>query len=126
VSDGSWVYVKNRKRTRVDHYPLTTTPLRLILDKNVNFFRETKIQSIDETDELTSVTVKDTSSFASGSLVLVYDRIGKKLQQWVVVDERGRRTTVTLSNIENDISADPKLFRVKLPKSGLRDEADLR
>jgi len=125
VSDGSWVYVKNRKRTRVDHYPLTTTPLRLILDKNVNFFRETKIQSIDETDELTSVTVKDTSSFASGSLVLVYDKIGKKLQQWVVIDERGRRTTVTLSDIEDGISADPKLFKVKLPKSGLRDEADL-
>lgn len=51
VSDGSWLYVKNRKRNRVDHYPLTTTPLRLILDQKVNLFKETKIQSVSETDE---------------------------------------------------------------------------
>lgn len=126
VADGSWLYVKNRKRNRVDHYPLTTTPLRLILDQKVNFFKETKIQSVAETAELTTVTVKDTSAFASGSLVLVYDKAAKKLQQWVVVDERGRRTTVSLSDIENGIKANPKLFVMKLPKSKFKDEVDRR
>lgn len=126
VSDGSWLYVKNRKRNRVDHYPLTTTPLRLILDQKVNFFKETKIQSVAMTPELTTVTVKDTSAFASGSLVLVYDKAARALQQWVVVDERGRRTTVTLSGIENGIKANPKLFVMKLPKSKLGDDIDRR
>ncbi len=126
VSDGSWLYVKNRKRNRVDHYPLTTTPLRLILDQKVNLFKETKIQSVSETDELTTVMLKDTSTFASGSLVLVFDKINRVLQQWVVIDERGRRTTVSLSNIENDIRANPKLFVMKLPRSNLRDAEDDR
>ena len=126
VSDGSWLYVKNRKRNRVDHYPLTTTPLRLILDQKVNLFKETKIQSVSETDELTTVMLKDTSAFASGSLVLVFDKINRVLQQWVVIDERGRRTTVSLSNIENDIRANPKLFVMKLPKSNLRNAEDDR
>jgi len=126
VSDGSWLYVKNRKRNRVDHYPLTTTPLRLILDQKVNLFKETKIQSVSETDELTTVMLKDTSAFASGSLVLVFDKINRVLQQWVVIDERGRRTTVSLSNIENDIRANPKLFVMKLPRSNLRDAEDDR
>ncbi len=126
VSDGNWLYVKNRKRNRVDSYPLTTTPLRLILDQRVNFFKETEIQSVNETDVLTTVTLRDTSAFASGSLVLVFDKINQVLLQWVVVDERGRRTTVSLSNIENDIRADPKLFVMKLPKSNLKDEADYR
>jgi len=126
VSDGSWVFVKNRTRKRVDHYPLTATPLRLILDKKVNFFKETEIQSVDQTSELTTLTLQDTSSFASGSLVLVFDKLAQRLQQWVVVDDRGRRTTVSLSNIEKDITADPKLFKVKLPKSNFRDEQDNR
>jgi len=126
VSDGSWLYVKNRKRNRVDSYPLTTTPLRLILDQKVNFFRETEIQSVSETPELTTVTVKDTSAFASGSLVLVFDKVKQVLQQWVVVDERGRRTVVSLSNIENGIRANPKLFVMKLPKTKLKDEGDYR
>jgi len=126
VSDGSWVFVKNRTKERVDHYPLTATPLRLILDKKVNFFKETKIQSVDQTSELTTITLKDTSSFASGSLVLVFDKAAQNLQQWVVVDERGRRTTVSISNIEKDIKADPKLFKVKLPKSNFNNEQDRR
>jgi len=124
VSDGSWVYVKNRKRNRVDHYPLTATPLRLILDKKVNFFKETKIQAVEQTDELTTVTLQDTSSFASGSLVLVYDKIARQLQQWVVVDDRGRRTTVSLSNIEKGVKPNPKLFVMKLPRSKLRGQED--
>jgi len=124
VSDGSWVYVKNRTRKRVDHYPLTATPLRLILDKKVNFSKETKIQSIDETSELTTVTLKDTSSFASGSLVLVFDKASQTLQQWIVVDERGRRTTVSISDIEKGVKPDPKLFKVKLPKSEFKNDSD--
>lgn len=124
VSDGSWVYVKNRTKNRVDHYPLTATPLRLILDKKVDFFKETKIETIDQTSELTTVTLKDTSSFASGSLVLVFDKASQALQQWIVVDERGRRTTVSISDIKKGVKPDPKLFKVKLPKSEFKNDSD--
>lgn len=117
ISDGTWVTVKNRARKKADQYPLTSTPLRLILEKKVNLFKETKIQEIRESAEISSVTLRDTSVFASGSLTLVFDRKSKTIQQWVVVDERGRRTAVTLSDIEKGISADPKLFKVKIPKS---------
>ena len=124
VSDGDWVYVKNRKRNRVDHYPLTATPLRLILDKKVNFFKETKIKAVEQTDELTTVTLQDSSSFASGPLVLVYDKTARQLQQWVIVDDRGRRTTVSLSNIEKGVNPNPKLFVMKLPRSKLPGQED--
>lgn len=117
VSDGTWITIKNRARKKADQYPLTTTPLRLILKKNVNLFKETKIEEIRETPELSSVTLRDTSVFASGSLTLVFDKKNKTIQQWVVVDERGRRTAVSLDKIEKEISADPKLFKVKIPKS---------
>lgn len=117
VSDGTWVTVKNRARKKADQYPLTSTPLRLILEKNVNLFKETKIQEIRESPEIASVTLRDTSVFASGSLTLIFDRKNKAIQQWVVVDERGRRTAVTLSDIEKGVSADPKLFKIKIPKS---------
>jgi outer membrane lipoprotein-sorting protein len=117
VSDGTWVTVKNRRRKKADQYPLTSTPLRIILDNKVNLFKETKIQSVQQSPELATITLKDTSAFASGSLVLVYDKKAKVLQQWIVVDERGRRTVVTLSNIERNVSADPKLFKIKIPKS---------
>ncbi len=124
ISDGTWLTVKNRKRKKADQYPLTTTPLRLILDNNVNLNKEVKIVSILTSDENTSITFKDKSAFASGTLVLVFDQNAKQLLQWVVIDERGRRTSVSLSNLKYGIKVDPKMFKVKIPKSRRQRELE--
>jgi len=117
ISDGTWLTVKNRKRKKADQYPLTTTPLRLILDNNVNLNKEVKIESLLTSEDNTTITFRDKSAFASGSLVLVYDQKAKQLLQWVVIDERGRRTSVSLSNLKYGIKVNSKLFKVKIPKS---------
>jgi len=124
ISDGTWLTVKNRKRKKADQYPLTSTPLRLILDNNVNLHKEVKIDSLLTSDENTTITFRDRSTFASGSLVLVYDHKAKQLLQWVVIDERGRRTSVSLSNLKSGISVDKKLFKVKIPKSRRQKQLD--
>ncbi len=117
ISDGTWLTVKNRKRKKADQYPLTSTPLRLILDNNVQLSKEVKIDSLLTSDENTTITFRDKSTFASGSLVLVYDQKAKQLLQWVVIDERGRRTSVSLSNLKTGIKVDKKLFKIKIPKT---------
>jgi outer membrane lipoprotein-sorting protein len=44
----------------------------------------------------------------------VFDQTRNALQQWVVIDGKGRRTTVTLENILEGVDVDPKLFEVKI------------
>ena len=126
VSDGTWLTVKNRKRKKADQYPLTSTPLRVILNNNVKLHKEVKIVSLLTSAENTTITFKDKSTFASGSLVLVYDHNAKKLLQWVVIDERGRRTSISLSNLKTGISVNKKLFVVKIPKTRRQRELDER
>ena len=116
VSDGTWVTIKNRARNKADQYPLSTTPLRLILEDNVNLFREAVIRSVKQSDEIATITLKDTNKFVSGSLILVFDQKQNKLQQWIVVDGRGRKTVVSFSQVKRNIKADPRLFAVKIPK----------
>ena len=36
--------------------------------------------------------------------------------QWIIEDGQGKRTTISVANLETEIEADPKLFVVKIAK----------
>jgi outer membrane lipoprotein-sorting protein len=115
VSDGKWLTIKNTKKEKGDQFPLSQTPLRLVLGEKVDILKDTNIIEFEEQDGLTSVTLEDKkSTLGGGQLTLVYDQNRKALQQWVVIDGKGRRTTVTLENMVAGIKTDPKLFVVKI------------
>lgn len=118
VSDGSWVVVKNRSKDKSDEYPLSQTPLRLVLSDKINLFKETNILNVEQADGLTTVTLEDRKKMMPGQLILVYDQNNKALQQWVVVDGKGRRTTVRLEKLEAGIAPDPKLFKIEVRRVG--------
>ncbi len=115
VSDGKWLTIKNTKKEKGDQFPLSQTPLRLVLGDEVDILKDTHIIDFEEQDGLTSVTLEDKeSTLAGGQLTLVFDQNRNALQQWVVIDGKGRRTTVTLENMVAGIETDPKLFVVKI------------
>lgn len=115
VADGTWVTIKNNAKNKADQYPLSATPLRLVLADQVDLMQEADIKSVDVADGLTTVVIEDKDGLVPGQLVLVFDSQRNALQQWVIVDGQGRRTTITLSNIEASKQPDPKLFVVQLP-----------
>ena len=118
VSDGNWVTIKNRAKDKADQYPLSQTPLRLVLSESIDIKREANILGVEKTaDGLTTVTLEDRKKTVPGHLILVFDSERKALQQWIVVDGQGRRTTVSLENIEAGIQPDPKLFVVQVNRS---------
>jgi outer membrane lipoprotein-sorting protein len=115
VSDGKWLTVKNVKKEKGDQFPLSQTPLRLVLGNKVDILNETKILDFQNQDGILSVTLEDKkNTLGSGQLTLVFDQTRKALQQWVVIDGKGRRTTVTLENVVAGVETDPKLFVVKI------------
>jgi len=115
VSDGKWLTVKNVKKEKGDQFPLSQTPLRLVLGNKVDILNETKILDFQNQDGILSVTLEDKkNTLGSGQLTLVFDQTRNALQQWVVIDGKGRRTTVTLENVVAGVETDPKLFVVKI------------
>jgi len=117
VADGKWLTIKNRAKEKGDQFPLSQTPLRLVLSSNVDLVRDTHILDFQEQDGLTSITLEDKeASLGNGQLVLVFDQNRNALQQWVVIDGKGRRTTVSLENVEAGVKTDPKLFVVKIER----------
>lgn len=118
VSDGDWVVVKNRSKDKSDEYPLSQTPLRLVLSDKINLFKETNILNVEQSEGLATVTLEDRKKLMPGQLVLVFDQKNKALQQWVVIDGKGRRTTVRLEKLEAGIAPDPKLFKIDVRRVG--------
>jgi outer membrane lipoprotein-sorting protein len=115
VADGTWVTIKNNVKNKADQYPLSATPLRLVLAERVDLMQEADIKSVDLADGLTTVVLEDKDGLVPGQLVLVFDSEHNTLQQWVIVDGQGRRTTISLNNIEASTQPDPQLFAVQLP-----------
>ncbi len=116
VADGKWLTIKNRAKEKGDQFPLSETPLRLVLGENVDLLKDTDILAFEETDGLTSVTLEDKGGSLGGKLVLIFDQNRKTLQQWVVIDGKGRKTTVSLENLVPGVKPDPKLFVVKIDR----------
>jgi outer membrane lipoprotein-sorting protein len=124
VSDGSWVTIKNRAKEKFDEYPLSQTPLRFVVSDKVNLLKDAEIMNIEQADGLTSVTFEDRKNTVPGQLVLVYDENRKELQQWIVIDGKGRRTTVSLDNLVAGEPSDPKLFKIERKRIGNRPKAN--
>ena len=120
VSDGAYVIVRDRRLDRADHYPLSLTPLRLVLSEQIDLLDAASIIHVYQDPTIVSLTVEDKDKWVSGQLTLVFDNENFALSQWVVVDGQGNRTTVYVSNLESDVEPDPELFVVDLPR-GVQD-----
>lgn len=113
VSDGNWVTVKNTQRKSDDQYPLSTTPLKLVLAEQVNLFEQAIILNVEHTETLSAITMQERDQLVAGQLTMVFDRANNELVQWIIVDGRGQRTSVELSNIDKTAEPNPKLFVVQ-------------
>jgi outer membrane lipoprotein-sorting protein len=115
VADGTWVTIKNNAKDTADQYPLSATPLRLVLAEQVDLLSEAEILSVDQVDGMTTVTLEDKDQLVPGHLVLIFDEEREELQQWIIVDGQGRRTTISLTEMVAGIDPDPGLFQLDLP-----------
>lgn len=109
VADGTWVAVKDGF-SAVQRYPIGSTPLGILLDKNVNIEGEVAVRAVERQPGVLRITVADRSDGAAGELTLVFDEPNLQLRQWVVTDAQGLQTTVALRNTQSGIRADNALF----------------
>jgi outer membrane lipoprotein-sorting protein len=116
VSDGAWVVIENRRQRTTDQYPLAATPLKLLLAEEINLLEEADVKSVETTNGVATISVEDRNQAIPGRLVLVFDTNRKELAQWIVEDAKGKRTTISLANLETGVEPDPKLFVVKVAK----------
>lgn len=115
VADGFWVGVTDVELCTIDRYPLSDTPLEILLKERVNLRDEEAVQKIERGENQLRVTAIDPDDPAKGSITMIFSDNPLELRQWVVIDNQGLKTTVALSETRTGTTLDPNLFRIEDP-----------
>lgn len=82
-----------------DSYPLSQTPLSIILARNVNLAQAGMVQGHSYDGTATIVTAQDPKRPEYGSIQLKFTDNPVELRQWIITDQNGGQTTVVLGGL---------------------------
>lgn len=111
VADGNNVVMNNKKLQTYDMYPLSKTPLKLLLDERIDLSGG-RVQSVQEEDDLVTVVMADKSVFGNSSITMMFDPATNSLRQWTITDAQGKDTTVMLFNVQEGAQVDGSQFSI--------------
>ena len=111
IADGSTVAINNRKLNAWDTYPLSETPLKLLLDRRIDL-SEANIQSVKEEPDLTTIVMGDRSIFGNSRITMMFDPKTSDLKQWTIRDKQGRDTTVMIFDVQAGGNIQDSAFKI--------------
>jgi outer membrane lipoprotein-sorting protein len=111
VSDGKSLVITNAKLKTADLYPLSKTPLKLLLDERIDLSGE-RVRAVTEEDDLTIIKLSDKTIFGDSTITMMFDPATFELRQWTIRDAQGKDTTVMIFNVEEGVTFDPKIFEI--------------
>lgn len=110
ASAGQVAVYDGKTRGGPQQYPLSKTPLSLILAPNINLGKARMVTSHAEKKNTTVVTAQDPQHPEYGNIQMVFTANPTQLRQWVVTDDAGKRTTVILGDMRTGVSIPPSKF----------------
>jgi outer membrane lipoprotein-sorting protein len=111
ISDGQTVVLENTKMKTADVYPLSRTPLKLLLDSRIDLSGN-KVRQVVEEADLTTIQLADKSVFGDSTITMMFDPSSYELRQWTITDAQGKDTTVMIYNVEQGVTFDPSVFAI--------------
>lgn len=97
-----------------EQYPLSRTPLSLILDAKVDLARAKMVVGHVEQDAATRLALQDPQHPEYGTMELVFTPNPVELRQWVITDDLGSQTTVILGEMKKGADLPPSLFSITM------------
>lgn len=105
---------------KAERYPLSRTPLNLILERNVNLAQRNMVVGHDFDGTATTVTAQDPEHPEYGTIQLKFTANPIELRQWIIRDAQGATTTVILGQLAMGRSLPSTLFNISY-EEGQRD-----
>jgi outer membrane lipoprotein-sorting protein len=112
LADSTYVYYWDDELKQASKYELRSTPAWFLLRDPIAFGADVTVTGYQRVGGTTiGVTVVENAQPDAGSLTLVLTENPLTLRQWIVVDQQGKTTTVTLSDMQFGMALDPTLFQ---------------
>ncbi|MDI7862392.1 outer membrane lipoprotein carrier protein LolA [Rhizobiaceae bacterium n13] len=117
ISDGRNVVIGNAKMKTWDLYPLSKTPLSLLLSERIDL-RTKVVRGVKEEADLTTIVLGDRSIFGDSTITMMFDPKSYDLRQWTITDPQAKNTTVMIFNVRTGVRFDDKVFAVPYDSIG--------
>jgi outer membrane lipoprotein-sorting protein len=111
IADGKSVVINNPKLKTWDLYPLSKTPLKLLLDERIDL-SDGKVRNVREENDLTTIELSDKQVFGNSTITMMFDPRSNELRQWTITDAQGKDTTVMIFNVQEGVRFDPGIFKI--------------
>ncbi len=111
ISDGRNVVIGNTRMKTWDLYPLSKTPLSLLLSNRIDL-RTKMVRDVKEEADLTTIVLGDRTIFGQSTITMMFDPKTYELRQWTITDPQAKDTTVMIFNVKTGVKFDDKVFKV--------------
>jgi outer membrane lipoprotein-sorting protein len=115
VSNGNNVNIFDSRLKTFESYPLSRTPLALLLAREVRLDRGVTITGVRKLSDGFTITAVDAKRQTLGRISLDFSN-APALIGWTVTDVKGGETRVRLVDFEKTSGLDPKLFVLTDPR----------
>ncbi|WP_102226720.1 LolA family protein [Acidimangrovimonas sediminis] len=113
ANNGTVAVIDSKSNQPPQEYPLSRTPLNLILAANVDLTRANMVRGVREDGNKTIVTAQDPQHPDYGTIQLVFTANPTELRQWVITDQGGGQTTVILGAMKTGMSIASSKFDIR-------------
>jgi outer membrane lipoprotein-sorting protein len=111
IADGKNVAVGNMKLKTWDLYPLSKTPLSLLLAQHIDLSAGS-VKSVKVESDLTTIALGNNTVFGNSTITMMFDPKTYDLRQWTITDNQGKDTSVMVFNVKTGVQFDDKVFKV--------------
>ncbi|MGV3550365.1 outer membrane lipoprotein carrier protein LolA [Rhizobium sp.] len=111
IADGRSVVIGNSKLRTWDVYPLSKTPLALLLDERIDL-QSKMVRDVKEEPDLITIKLGDKSVFADSTITMMFDPKSFELRQWTITDNQGKDTSVMIFNTQAGVTFDKSVFTI--------------
>jgi len=110
---GSLAIFDPRSNTGPDRYPMSETPLKILLERNIDLAQRNMVTGHSSDGTTTTVVAQDPENPQYGNIQLVFTSNPVELRQWVVTDNAGTQTTVVLGDLAKNGNVRDILFNIQ-------------
>ena len=109
-ADGKSVVIHNSKLDTYDMYPLSQTPLQLLLADRIDVTK--RVKDVQQDQDLLTIKMGDKSVFGDSTITMMFDPQTYDLRQWTITDKQGKDTSVILIDVQEGVRFEKRMFNI--------------
>jgi outer membrane lipoprotein-sorting protein len=110
VGDGLWLVMHDRELDQVNRWPISDTPLGVLVAQDVNLMGRTQVTQEVRKPGVLALTFIDSERPHEGSATVVFSEPPLTLRQWRVTDAQGQTVDLSIRDARINVPVDPALF----------------